>query len=76
MDRNWFFPFNPERVLRYIPKPAIELTVPKANKVISCPQDQVLQSPMTPITPVTIDALTSLHNLIKQELDKPSKDRI
>ncbi|KAL8993512.1 MAG: hypothetical protein Q9188_007313 [Gyalolechia gomerana] len=70
------FPFNPERVLRHIPKPPAELTVPKATEVVSCPQDQVLQTPITPVTPVTIEALTSLHNLIKQELNEPSKDRI
>ena len=70
------FPFNPERVLRHTPKPAAELTVSKGNEVLSCPQNQVLQMPVTPITPVTIEALTSLHNLIKQELDEPNTDRI
>lgn len=70
------FPFNPERVLRHTPKPSTELTVSKAHEVMSCPQDQVLQTPITPITPVTTEALTSLHNLIKQELNEPSKHRI
>lgn len=70
------FPFNPERVLRHTPKPLTELTVPKANEVVSCPQDRVPQTPTTPVTPVTTEALTSLHNLIQQEacaLNKPSK---
>ena len=31
------FPFNPERVLQHIPKPAAELTVSKGNEVLSCP---------------------------------------
>ncbi|KAI4106013.1 MAG: hypothetical protein L6R37_002376 [Teloschistes peruensis] len=70
------FPFNPERVLRHTPKPLVELTVPKAAEVVSCPQDRVLQAPTTPVTPVTIEALTSLHDLIRQELNEPSKDRI
>ncbi len=70
------FPFNPERVLRHTPKAPAELTVPKANEAVSCPQEQVLQTPITPVTPVTIGALTSLHNIIKQELNEPSKDRI
>jgi len=74
------FPFNPERVLRHTPKPPVELTVPKANEVVgSCPQDEVLQTPITPVTPVTIEALTSLHNLIKQEacaLNEPRKQRL
>ena len=69
------FPFNPERVLRKILKAPAELTVP--NEVRSCPQDEVLQ---TPITPVTTEAVRSLHNLIKQEtcalIDEPSKQRL
>jgi hypothetical protein len=72
------FPFNPERVLRDTPKPLPELTV--LDKVVgSCPQDEVLQMPVTPVTPVTTEALTSLHNLIKQEacaLNEPSKQRL
>jgi hypothetical protein len=72
------FPFNPDRVLRDTPKPPAELTVPKADevKVGSCPQDEVLQ---TPVTPVTAEALTSLHNLIQQDahaLDETSKQRL
>ena len=68
------FPFNPERVLRDIQKPT-KLTVPKAEevKVGSCPQDEVLQ------TPVTAEALTSLHSLIEQDaytLDETSKQRL
>jgi hypothetical protein len=45
----------------------------------SCPQDEVLQTPITPVTPVTAEDLTSLHNLIKQEacaLNEQSKQRI
>jgi hypothetical protein len=54
-------PFNPDRVLRDIQKPLAELTVPKADevKVGSCPQDEVLQ------TPVTAEALMLLHGLIE-----------
>ena len=66
-------PFNPERVLRHTPKPPAELTVPKANVVASCTPNQVAQ---TPLTPVTTDALTSLHNLIEQELIDPSKHHV
>ena len=33
-------------------------------KVGSCPQDKLLQ---TPVTPVSAEALTSLYNLIKQD---------
>ena len=69
------FPFNLERVLRHILKLPAELTVPKFSEVVYCPQDQVLQPLITSVTPVTIDALTSLHNLIKQELKEPRTDR-
>ena len=43
-----------------------QLTVPKADgtKVGSYPQYEVLQ---TPVTPVSTEALTSLHNMIKQD---------
>ena len=42
-----------------------QLTVPKADeiKVGSCPQDDVLK---TPVMPVLAEALTLLHNLIKR----------
>ena len=72
------FPFNPERVLRDTPKPPV--TLPKADKVVgSCLQDEALQTPKTPTTPATAEALTSLHNLIKQDvcvLDEISKQRL
>lgn len=66
------FPFNPDRVLGDIQKFPAGLTVAKADKVKvgSYPEDEVLQ------TPVTAEALTSLHSLIKQDthaLDERSK---
>jgi hypothetical protein len=72
------FPFNPDRVLRHTPKPPAQLTAPKADeiKVGSCPQDEV---PQTPVTPVSAEALTSLHNLIKQDahtLNETSTQRL
>jgi DDE superfamily endonuclease len=61
------FPFNPDRVLRVTPKPPTQSTVPRADeiKVGSCHQDEV---PQTPITPVSAEGLTSLQNLIKQDV--------
>jgi hypothetical protein len=61
-----------------MPKAPTGLTVPKADEVNvgSCPQDKVLQPPTTPVTPVTAEALTSLHSLIEQDahaLDETSK---
>jgi hypothetical protein len=57
------FPFNPDRVLRDMPKPPADLIIPKADevKVGSYPQDAVLQ---TPVTPVLAEAFMSLQNLI------------
>jgi hypothetical protein len=51
---------------------------PESNEV--GPQDEVLQTPISPTTPVTTQALTSLHNQIKQDacaLNEPgSKQRL
>ena len=60
------FPFNPDRALGATPKPPAQKIVLKADetKVGSCLQDEVLQ---TPVTPLSAEALTSLHNLIKQD---------
>ena len=60
------FPFNPDRVLRVTPKPPAQSTVPRADevKVGSCHQDEV---PQTPVTPVSAEGLASLQNLIKQD---------
>ena len=60
------FPINPDRLLRTTPKPLAQLTVPETDemKVGACPQDEILQ---TPVTPVPAEALMSLHNLIKQD---------
>jgi hypothetical protein len=60
------FPLNPDRVLRKTPKPPTESTVPRADeiKVGSCQQDEL---PQTPMTPVSAEAFMSLHNLIKQD---------
>ncbi len=71
------FPFNPDRVLRDTPKPSAQLNAPKANeiKVGSCTRDDMLQ---TLVTPVSAEALTSLHNLITQDaytLNKTSIQR-
>ena len=67
-------PFNPDRVLKDIPKPPAELMIPKADEVKarSYLQDDILQ---TPVTPVSAEALMSLQNFIikKHALDETSK---
>jgi hypothetical protein len=75
------FPRNPDRVLRVTPKPPAQLTVPNADeiKVGICPQDGVLQTPVTPVTPVSAGGFTSLYNKIKQDaltLDETSQQRL
>jgi len=72
-------PLNPDRVLKDIPKPPAEVAVAKADevKVRSCPQDDV---PQTPVTPMSPSAVMSLHNfIIKKQaraLDEPSKQSL
>jgi len=58
------FPLNPDRVLRVTPKPPAQSTVADEIRVGSCHQDEV---PQTPVTPVSAEGLASLHNLIKQD---------
>ena len=60
------FPFNPDRVLRATPKPPAQSTVPRADeiKVGSYKQEEL---PQTSVTPVSAEALASLHNIIKQD---------
>jgi hypothetical protein len=70
------FPFNPERVLRTVPKPPTELILAVSNNV-PCQEDEELQ---TPVTPVSAEGLMSLQNLILQKdayaLDERSKQSL
>jgi hypothetical protein len=75
------FPVNPERVLRETQKAPAKLTAPKANNemVISGLQEEVPQTSVTPITPVTTEALTSLQDFINQDaftLARTSRQRL
>jgi hypothetical protein len=74
------FPFNPDRVLNSMPKPAIgPLTASTADKVIVGPSSQE-QTPQTPVTPVSAEGLMSLQNLIIEQdayaLDEESKQSL
>jgi hypothetical protein len=77
------FPFNPDKVLRDIANPAngvptagipAELSIrPVCEGTRPCPQSEVVQ---TPVTPVSSEALTSLLKLMKQNSDvETSKGR-
>ncbi|KFY89000.1 hypothetical protein V500_06013, partial [Pseudogymnoascus sp. VKM F-4518 (FW-2643)] len=69
-------PFNPDRVLRHMPKPPAELNIPKADEVEVGPRQQDVEL-QTPVTPVSAEALMSLQSLIIQRdahaLDETSK---
>lgn len=71
------FPFNPDRVLKDIPKPPARLVMPRPDDAAgTCSTAEALR---TPVTPVTTEALTALHDLIKtdaQAVDKPSRQRL
>ncbi|KAI2475622.1 hypothetical protein Ptr902_12947 [Pyrenophora tritici-repentis] len=70
------FPFNPERVLRTVPKPPAELTLAVTNEV-PC---QEYESPQTPVTPVSAEGLISLQDMILRKdahaLDETSKQSL
>jgi N-methylhydantoinase A/oxoprolinase/acetone carboxylase beta subunit len=47
--------------------------------VESCPQDEVLDIPVTPVTPVTTEGIASMHDIIMHDaraLDETSKQRL
>jgi hypothetical protein len=75
-------PFNPDRVLNSMPKPVPNLTVPRIDEVNNgpLPQEEVLQTPVTPATPVSAEGLMSLQNLIIRQdahaLEEASKRRL
>ena len=79
-SRAGLFPWNPEKVLSRIPKPAAEPTIKKIGDVEAgcCAPDQATV-PQTPVTPVSTEAVTALHNLIAEDarmLDQSSRLRL
>lgn len=61
-------PSNPERVLGNMPKPPPELTISVTNEVSAVPQSQDnSRSPLTLVTPVTMQGLASLQNIIMNQ---------
>jgi hypothetical protein len=51
------FPFNPERVFHGMPKPPTEQDNSSADVAATSFPDEVLLTPMTPATPVTVEGL-------------------
>jgi hypothetical protein len=67
------FPFNPDRVLRDLPKPSSQPSTTDTTEGRGLVHDTV---PPTPLTPVSVEALISLQTKIVQDactLDKKSK---
>jgi hypothetical protein len=60
------FPFNPDRVLRSMPKPLANLTIPKADKVDVEARRQN-EVPPTPVLPVSVEGLVLLRNMIIEQ---------
>jgi hypothetical protein len=62
------FPFNPDRVLQSMPRPPPELTLINTNEVEAVTDPQgTIQSPITPVTPVTTQGIASLQNIITKQ---------
>jgi hypothetical protein len=74
------FPFNPERVLKDIPKLPADLVILRHDGAARpCLSAEVVHTPVTPVTPATTEGLTTLHDIIKddtQTLDKASRQRV
>jgi hypothetical protein len=74
------FPFNPNRVLKNIPKPVVQLAIPEvAKEAEASAQIVVAQTAATPVTPVNTEDVHSLFDRIKQDaeaLDEPSKQEL
>ncbi|KAF2022767.1 hypothetical protein EK21DRAFT_119410 [Setomelanomma holmii] len=58
-----------------MPKPPTEPSNASVTVAATSSQNEVSPTPETPVTQVTIEALTSLHDLIKQDACAPSSDK-
>ncbi|KAF2628794.1 hypothetical protein BU25DRAFT_317781, partial [Macroventuria anomochaeta] len=68
-------PFNPDRVLKDVPRPPAEVFISGAAITSTSAPDVMLQTPITPVAPATAEALTSLHNMIKQDTNVPDETK-
>jgi hypothetical protein len=71
------YPYNPKRVLDSLPKSTANSTATETYSLaVSSSQEEI---PQTPVTPVSAEALTSLHNRITQDAyahDAQSRQRL
>jgi hypothetical protein len=66
-------------VLKDVPKPQVKVINQRAKAPSTSLLDEALHTPITPVTLVTTEALTSLHSLIIGDtyvLDRTSRDRL
>jgi hypothetical protein len=74
------FPFNPDRVLRSMPIPQAEPAIPRVDEVRVGSYRQDVELPVTPVTPVSAEALALLQNIIIQQdartLDEASRQNL
>ena len=72
------YPFNPARVVKDLPDHSAELLVQTAAEM--CPESSSQRDvPQTPVTPISAEAVSALHNLIKEDvhsLDAASQQRL
>lgn len=71
------FPFDPARVLRDLPKPVEQQAPAAVGREVSRGSAQSV--PPTPVTPRSVSAVASLHDLIRQDThstDEESKQRL
>lgn len=74
------FPFNPEKVLRDLPKPVVQASNPNVASTI-VPAPLVTPTvPLTPATPTSAESVIALQNIIisrdGQDLDSATKDSL
>jgi hypothetical protein len=79
--KSGLFPFNPERVLKDIPIAVVTTQVPGIREVGIDPHLEAnkVQTPITPVTPGTSEAVLSLQSVINQDaraLDQSSRWRL
>ena len=80
--KSGLFPFNPEKVLRDIPRPAAELAErsdDQAGANGSNVMPDVAASLQSPVTPVSAEAVAALHDIIRADadtLEESSKQRL
>jgi hypothetical protein len=74
------FPFNPNRALADTlrPRPPAQLTIPNAKeRVESCPQNESLRTPATPVSKETLVMLLGvIKHIPNDEVSSQRKDRL